>query len=317
MYGQEQFCYGVLDHSTPIGTGRKWEEAKQVYALARVHQGIWLQPILAQVAVVYDMKNIFAWQAQPQSTAFYPDLEAHRLYKPFWRAGVPIDVVSADRILSGSIDMTHYKILILPTPMLIQPGMLELLAGWVQEGGSLWVGYRSDIKQYQTNQMRRSGSRLAEMAGVVVKEIESLNDGMSCTVRSTDNSSAPTVSASVWREGLELVSNDTFALYEYTDSFFGGLGYKAMTRRELSSGGEVVYVGTGIDAAAIEPAALESLQRQQIVHLAPSEPDVEQLIRRDVEGRVRHIRINYGSQAVEVQAANGTVKIPAYGVSIL
>ena len=39
-----------------------------VYALARDHEELWLAPIQARVALLYDMENIFAWQAQPQST---------------------------------------------------------------------------------------------------------------------------------------------------------------------------------------------------------------------------------------------------------
>ena len=48
----------------------------------------------------------------------------------------------------------------------------QLLVG---RGGSLWVGFRSDLKDHRTNRMRRAPSRLAQMAGVVVEEIESLN----------------------------------------------------------------------------------------------------------------------------------------------
>lgn len=67
---QEEFCYGVLDHTTPVGTGRKWHEAKATFALARDHAPLWLAPIVAKVALLYDPDAVFAWQAQPQSTAF-------------------------------------------------------------------------------------------------------------------------------------------------------------------------------------------------------------------------------------------------------
>ena len=66
VFGQEEFCYGVLDHTTPRGTGRKWAEAKAVFELARAHETLWLAPITARVAVLYDMENIYAWEAQPQ-----------------------------------------------------------------------------------------------------------------------------------------------------------------------------------------------------------------------------------------------------------
>jgi beta-galactosidase len=70
VFGQEEFCYGVLDHYTPRGTGRKWKEAKELFSLARSAEDLWDAPIAAEVAVLYDQSNIFAWQAQPQSTAF-------------------------------------------------------------------------------------------------------------------------------------------------------------------------------------------------------------------------------------------------------
>ena len=30
VFGQEEVCYGILDHATPRATGRKFQEAKQV-----------------------------------------------------------------------------------------------------------------------------------------------------------------------------------------------------------------------------------------------------------------------------------------------
>jgi len=85
LSGQEEFCYGILDHTTPRGTGRKWNEAKDVFTLARVHSSLWLTPMRASVLLLYSTDNIFSWQAQPQSMAFDFQTEAHWLYYPFWR----------------------------------------------------------------------------------------------------------------------------------------------------------------------------------------------------------------------------------------
>ena len=45
VFGQEEFCYGVLDHATPRGEGRKWREAQRTFALARAHAPLWLAPL--------------------------------------------------------------------------------------------------------------------------------------------------------------------------------------------------------------------------------------------------------------------------------
>jgi hypothetical protein len=57
------------------------------------------------VALLYSSDSFFAWQAQPQSTAFDISTEAHRLYHPFWRQGLaPIDVLSLPHLLTQLFD---------------------------------------------------------------------------------------------------------------------------------------------------------------------------------------------------------------------
>lgn len=316
LYGQEQFCYGILDHSTPPASGRKWEEAKQVYALAQgEHSSLWMAPVVAKVAVLYDPTCIFAWQAQPQSTAFDFSAEANRLFKPFWRFGVQIDVISWNKIETGAVNLDHYKIILLPAPMLISDKAMSMLTVWTHAGGSLWTGFRSDLKTVDTNQMRTSPSRLADLAGVQVSEIESLNVGTNSSVRASGSASTASIQTTVWRDGLQIVANGTESIFEYEDNFFGALSYKAMTRRLLDSGGEVVYLATGIDPAALEDCARYSLRFQKLDFLESPECDeLEQLMRADINGNIWDIRINYGATSAKV--ANLT-SIPAYGVSIL
>ncbi len=55
----------ILDHTTPRASGRKFNEAKELFALARAEERLWLAPIVARVALVYEIENLFAWQALP------------------------------------------------------------------------------------------------------------------------------------------------------------------------------------------------------------------------------------------------------------
>ena len=111
----------------------------------------------------------------------------------------------------------------------------------------------------------------------------------------------------------------------YDADFFGTLKLHAVTRRQLPSGGEVVYVGTAIDASALEPLATETLSRQGLgegphgVATAPSQPvDVEVVRRRDAAGQPWVARINYAPTAQRVTTGGGkVVELPAYGVSVL
>ena len=117
-----------------------------MYALARDHEELWLAPIQARVALLYDMENIFAWQAQPQSTAFDFATEAHRLYYPFWRNGVAVDVVSATRALGRDASaeaaaalLGRYRVLVLPALMIVPDAdhTVAVLESYVEAGGSI------------------------------------------------------------------------------------------------------------------------------------------------------------------------------------
>ena len=39
-FGREQFCYGILDQATLSGTGQKWEDAKKVFKISRIHKNL-------------------------------------------------------------------------------------------------------------------------------------------------------------------------------------------------------------------------------------------------------------------------------------
>jgi len=308
VFGQEQFCYGILDHTTPRGTGRKWKEAKSLYQLARSHENLWLAPVEAQIAVLYDTDNIFAWQAQPQSNAFQFESEVHRLYYPFWRNGATVDVLSVRHMLGNDKAerwlQERYRVLVLPATMLTDDRLPAFVEQFVRGGGSVWIGYRSDLKD-KRGQIRRTPSRLAKLAGVEVAEIESLNLGAQrSTLKRSGDGPPMTADATVWREGLHILTGQntsTKSLFHYTDSFFGSEGYVAVTQRELdgASGGEVIYVGAGIDQDSLVPFAAATIKRQGVHSAgASTDPNVEQALRRDRNGKTWQVTINHGEVAV-------------------
>lgn len=274
--------------------------------------------MVSRVAVIYDMDNIFSWQAQPQSTAFDFSNETHRLYQPFWRNGISIDVFSSERLGEVSLS-SNYDVILLPAPLMLSDELYNEIESFVLEkGGSLWVGFRADIKVATNNQMRTDPSRLAALAGVVVNEFESLNIGMPNAQLKMASNSSITASGYVWRDGLKIrndVSNETESVWDYADpEFFGGLGLSAVTRRQLSNGGEVVYVGTGIDPELLVPLATKTLVRQGL--FIPDDvvgpPSVEQIVRNDLLNNSWTIKINYAGESVTV----GSLEIPPYGVVV-
>lgn len=312
VFGQEQFCYAILDHNTPRGTGRKWQEVKDLYQLARDHDQLWLAPVQSQIALLYSDENTFAWQAQPQSTQFSFETEAHRLFYPFWRNGATVDVLSWRHLLKersveeAASALAAYRVFILPASMVTSEELIALLQTLVQMGRSLWMSFRADLKDTRS-QVRRTPSRLAAMAGAEIAEIESLNDvggkPVQCNVTSTGEEGV-VATASVWREGLR-VRREAEALWRYNDNFFGKLNYAAVTRlRSSANSSECIYIGTGMDAEALVPLASATLQRQGVPTAGRGKtPNIEQALRRDRDGQVFQVTINHESEEVPMETS--------------
>jgi len=188
--------------------------------------------------------------------------------------------------------------------MLTDDRLLPVLEQFVQSGGSVWIGFRSDLKNKE-GQIRRTPSRLAKLAGVEIAEIESLNTPLNYTLEHVQDKGR--ANAYVWREGLQIVQGSpdykpAQVVWNYTDKFFGSQGYAAVTRREVAGnmGGEVIYIGTGIDQEALVPLAAESISRQG-VHAAGAgaTPFLEQMLRKDKAGKLWHVAINHDEEPVE------------------
>mmetsp|Transcript_30123 Transcript_30123/g.54953 ORF Transcript_30123/g.54953 Transcript_30123/m.54953 type:complete len:773 (-) Transcript_30123:81-2399(-) len=308
IFGQEQFCFGILDHTTPIGTGRKWKEVKDFYHLARQHEPIWSAPLRAQVALVYDMENLFAWQVQPQSTSFTFDNEALRFFEPFWRLGVSVDVISTRKLKSAD-DFLAYDVLLLPAPMLTTDSLVEHLTAFVEAGKSLWLGFRADIKD-ERSQIRRNPSRLAALAGVQVVEIESLGGSKVCQLVNSDGG---TTTCDVWREGLQKLPGAspefiwTYGADQDTkETFYRDSGFAAVARLKTATSGEVIYVGAGICQDALGTMAEQTLTARGIEYLPRHKsPWLEQHMRKDASGKLWHVYINHGAESTIV--ANQTL----------
>jgi beta-galactosidase len=339
LFGQEEYCYGVLDHSGE--KGNKYFEAKELFHSATLHKHIIQSRVQARVALLYDMESAYIWQAQPQSILFDFSTENHRLYYPFWRNGVAMDVLSLPHLLeqlrtqqdpaaAAARLFEQYKVLLFPVAAVVGgphngETAMALLETFVQLGGSVWVSFRSDLKD-QRSQIRPKRSRLAHLAGVKISEIEALNDASAPAplVSPTDPETATT--ASVFREGLEPMADidDVEVLFNYNDSFFGGEGYAAVTRRiihpeeKVDFNGEVVYIGCGIEPEALVQFAADTVSIRGVVNkegfqkisttgIAESNM-VEQVIREDEKGNKWRIAINHDE--VTHTASDGTILKP-------
>ncbi|MCL6442238.1 MAG: beta-galactosidase [Alicyclobacillus sp.] len=168
----EKFHGAVVDHAGHEHT-RVFRDVTQVGEVLEKLDPIIGTGVEAQVALIYDWENRWAMEdakgPRNQYLGYQDTCEAH--YRPFWQAGIPVDVVSMDA------DVSKYKLVIAPMLYMVRPGVAERLEAFVAAGGTLVTTYWSGI--VDENDLCFLGGfpgPLRKVTGIWSEEIDALYD---------------------------------------------------------------------------------------------------------------------------------------------
>jgi len=309
-FGTEEFCHGILDHDGK--PKRKYREVKEVFDELHKIGDAWNRASLdTPVAFFYDVENAWAWQIQPQSSAFDYKREIGTTYHGFYRWQPLIDVIGPDD------DLSRYKVVVVPIGFLTSPSLNAKLYAYAAEGGTVVLTYRSGVKNPDNSVVARTlPGELADLAGVEIDEYESLQTGQSQGISFTADGWSELLSAEaeVWCDILEPTTADVLAVYD--SSFYRG---KAAVTRNAYGQGTVYYVGTSLDERTWEEIGRRVLEQAGVDVL--NMPDgVEAVVRRG-EGVEFLVLLNHSDRDVELTLPEGWEQerqfLPPYGSRLL
>jgi len=240
LFGQEQLCYGILDHSKELT--HKYRELKvAIEDIREVAEDFASEEYSAEVALVSDIENSRSLKFQPISEGlkFEP--------VPFAKVGYDIEMATwyaAPSILNAKIHLRpsrhihfyDYKLILLPLYMMIDEDFVRRLEEYVRSGGNLVLGYRSGTMD--TNHwmlpMRTPGV-FREMAGVETEKFDSIGKG-SVKIKLRFFSGK----AEKFCELLEPITAKPIAWYNDPKKFYKGI--PAATVNQYGKG-KVYYIG--------------------------------------------------------------------------
>jgi beta-galactosidase len=137
----EKFHGAVVDHEGSENTREFKEVADVGRALAKLDDvvGTTVQP---EVAVIHDWENEWAIREGARvylgdNTRYRKDCDEH--YRPFWQAGVPVDVIDQN------CDLGSYKLVAIPMAYMLRPGFADRLKKYVKNGGTAVMTYWSAV----------------------------------------------------------------------------------------------------------------------------------------------------------------------------
>jgi beta-galactosidase len=176
--GYEKFHGAVVDHEGSDRT-RVFQDVAGVGALLRKLDGVVGTTVRPEVAVIHDWEARWALSHSqgPRRSRDGPgrfDKEYVTTgidhYRPFWKLGVPVDVVES------LAPFDRYRLLVAPMLFLLKPGVGERLKAFVSGGGTLLLTYLSGVVNENNLVWRGAGpgGGLRQLAGVWAEEIDAL-----------------------------------------------------------------------------------------------------------------------------------------------
>ncbi len=242
--GQEQFCYGLVDQDNK--NKRRYSEAQDFFKNIKKHEKVLKTNIDAKIAVLYDYDNIAHWKRQRQSSNFDFMNEMLRFYRPFYTLNQKLDVVSTSK------DLDSYDIVVVPVMQIFDEKLLYKINNFASEVKVIIFTYRSGIKDRNANIYlgKTPPSMIAELAGVNVAEIESLQSDQSVDI----NVKNKVCKIDTFREMLELTSAKSYATY-LDEDFKNQVAIATNDYNKC----KVFYVGAGVDEEAALEVAKDSL----------------------------------------------------------
>jgi len=137
----EKFHGAVVDHEGSENT-REFKEVADVGAALKKLDAVVGTSVAPEVALIQDWENEWAIKEGAtvylgDNTKYRKDCNAH--YRPFWEAGISVDVIDQVDELSG------YKLVVVPFAYMLRPGFSDRLKTYVEQGGTAVMTYWSAV----------------------------------------------------------------------------------------------------------------------------------------------------------------------------
>ncbi len=201
----------------------------------------------------------------------------------------------------------------MPAIYVLDEGVADAIAAYVEAGGTLVVTARSGVKDECNNvvNMKLPGL-LAEVCGVEVEEYDSLSLERSQPLTFADETLDPagTAKARAWCDVLEPTTAETVAAY--TDDFYAG---RAAVTANRYGDGTAYYVGTFGNGDLYRTLAPLWCAAAKVEPLAFSTEGVE-ICRRQQGDRAIWFVLNHTAQEQQVDLPDGLVDLSNSGQAV-
>jgi beta-galactosidase len=196
----------------------------------------------------------------------------------------------ADFVFPESMNLSNYKVILVPPLYIASDGVLARLAEYVRGGGNLVVSLKSGFcNEFSTVRWEMAPGPLREAAGVHYQEFSSLRQPLA--LKGDPFGAGPENKVSEWAEMLIPHTAKPLAFYDHP--FFAR--YPAITRNSFGKG-TLTYEGTVLSDKLQERVLLEVLERAGLTGPDQTLPATVRVKHgQNRRGRTLHYYLNYST----------------------
>jgi len=295
LSGQEQELQGILEHS---GQPRqRYKAVQNCFLELRKH---WenlqdLPPPDAPVAIVQDYDTLWGYEASRiGSSVKYTGL-VYDVHKALWRRNIVCDLIPTDRALNP------YRLVILPSTMMISQEFAERLNLFVRNGGTVLAIGQIGMRDDSDNYLPYPGpDHLQELLGIRIEggmylksHVEADEALWEPAPKSRDIEVGITGvlgakkvhgSAGTWVADVSL--NGASFLMRFTDGAYAE--QPAVVSRQTGGGNAIYVASTRLDTALFGEVLDHALSQARIQHGIATPENVEAIRRANVVFLVNH-----------------------------
>jgi len=285
-YGQETYWKGVLGHD--LQPGRTYEEvSRTAHELRRIGPRIANLRIKNDIAILYSRDSLHGIDFMKFSDRTNYMSILHQMYRVFYGANVGVDFVFPE-----SVNLSDYKVIVVPPLYIASNALLNRLADYVKSGGHLVLAFKSGFcNEFSTVRWEMMPGPLKAAAGFHYQEFSSLRQPLS--LKGDPFHLAEDNKVSEWAEMLIPDTAKPLAFYDHP--FFGN--YPAITQNRFGKG-TLTYEGTVLSDKLQEAVLFVVLKDAGLTRPDQSLPagiHVKHTCNRD--GKTIHFYFNYSGSA--------------------
>lgn len=253
-FGAEQLNYAIVD-ADGIPRRRFFEVKAAAQDLQNLDEVLSHSEIKNQVALCFDYDVLWSLKIKPINKDSFDYLNfCSEIYHELLALGIGVDVISYKH------DIGKYKVVIVPTPFIMDDGFKWRIKEYVKNGGVVLTTFLAGVKNIYNNGLNESlPCGLTDLFGIRIGEVEPVFEHTTSTIVLRRGEREIIGKNKYWTEVLE--NNGAEIIGWYQDTFRRG---EAVISKNAYGRGKAYYLGTGVERELLAELLLDIIEEGDV-----------------------------------------------------